>query len=147
MARLLRDGTPAQRCNVARLGPVSTWRRSLNACGECSADFLDTDQKPPTMSLVSRAGLPARQACEHEHPTLLRPMTDDDLLVLFRTHARRLWRLSKVGVMELGFLIGVFAGGQRWIHTLDVQHGDVAAASRTGYRPELTGPGAQASSG
>ena len=47
-------------------------------------------------------------------------------------------------LVEMGFLIGVFAGGQRWIHTLDVQHGDVAAASTTGYRPELTGPRAQA---
>jgi hypothetical protein len=31
----------------------------------------------------------------------------------------------------------VFAGGQRWIHTLDVRHGEVEARSRTGYRPEL----------
>jgi hypothetical protein len=32
----------------------------------------------------------------------------------------------------------VFAGGQRWIHTLDVRHGEVEAESTTGYRPELT---------
>lgn len=40
-------------------------------------------------------------------------------------------------LVELGFLIGVFAGGQRWIHTLDIKHGDVAAESTVGYRPEL----------
>jgi hypothetical protein len=33
--------------------------------------------------------------------------------------------------------VGVFAGGQRWIHTLQVQHGDVKTVSSTGYRPEL----------
>jgi alkylhydroperoxidase family enzyme len=42
-------------------------------------------------------------------------------------------------LVELGFLIGVFAGGQRWIHTLDVKHGDVPTTSTTGYRPELAG--------
>ena len=31
----------------------------------------------------------------------------------------------------------MFAGGQRWIHTLQVQHGDVEATGTTGYRPEL----------
>jgi alkylhydroperoxidase family enzyme len=51
---------------------------------------------------------------------------------------------SEAELVELGFLIGVFAGGQRWIHTLDVKHGDVAAASTTGYRAELTGPGVEA---
>ena len=39
---------------------------------------------------------------------------------------------SEPELVELGYLIGVFAGGQRWIHTLQVQHGDVAAASTTG---------------
>jgi alkylhydroperoxidase family enzyme len=46
---------------------------------------------------------------------------------------------SEPELVELGYLIGVFAGGQRWIHTLQVQHGDVQAASATGYRPELIG--------
>ena len=44
---------------------------------------------------------------------------------------------SEPELVELGYLIGVFAGGQRWIHTLQVRHGDVAAASQTGYRTEL----------
>jgi alkylhydroperoxidase family enzyme len=39
---------------------------------------------------------------------------------------------SEPELVELGYLIGVFAGGQRWIHTLEVQHGDVAATSTTG---------------
>ena len=39
---------------------------------------------------------------------------------------------SEPELVELGYLIGVFAGGQRWIHTLQVQHGDVAAESTTG---------------
>ncbi len=45
---------------------------------------------------------------------------------------------SEPELVELGFLIGVFCGGQRWIHTLDLQHGEVATESTTGYRPELT---------
>lgn len=45
---------------------------------------------------------------------------------------------SEPELVELGFLVGVFAGGQRWIHTLDVQHGEVTAQSTTGYRSELT---------
>ena len=45
---------------------------------------------------------------------------------------------SEPELVEIGFLVGVFAGGQRWIHTLDLEHGDVPAASTTGYRPELT---------
>lgn len=45
-------------------------------------------------------------------------------------------------LVEMGYAIGVFAGGQRWIHTLNVKHGEVDAASTTGYRPELTGAGA-----
>jgi len=40
-------------------------------------------------------------------------------------------------LVELGFLVGVLCGGQRWIHTLDLRHGDVATESKTGYRPEL----------
>jgi alkylhydroperoxidase family enzyme len=48
---------------------------------------------------------------------------------------------SEPELVELGYLIGVFAGGQRWIHTLQVQHGEVEAASTTGYRPELAQKG------
>ena len=44
---------------------------------------------------------------------------------------------SEAELVELGYLVGVFAGGQRWIHTLQVQHGDIATESTTGYRPEL----------
>jgi alkylhydroperoxidase family enzyme len=44
---------------------------------------------------------------------------------------------SEPELVELGYLVGVFAGGQRWIHTLQVQHGDVAAESTIGYRTEL----------
>jgi hypothetical protein len=44
---------------------------------------------------------------------------------------------SEPELVELGYLVGVFAGGQRWIHTLDVRHGEVKARSWTGYRPEL----------
>ena len=40
-------------------------------------------------------------------------------------------------LVEIGYAVGVFAGGQRWIHTLQVQHGDVKTVSSTGYRPEL----------
>jgi alkylhydroperoxidase family enzyme len=44
---------------------------------------------------------------------------------------------SEAELVEMGYLVGVFAGGQRWIHTLQVEHGDVAAESTTGYRAEL----------
>jgi len=56
---------------------------------------------------------------------------DDALWAELKRH------FSEPELVELGYLIGVFAGGQRWIHTLQVQHGEVAAASTTGYRPEL----------
>jgi alkylhydroperoxidase family enzyme len=46
---------------------------------------------------------------------------------------------SEPELVEIGYAVGVFAGGQRWIHTLDLRHGDVAAETATGYRPELTG--------
>ena len=48
---------------------------------------------------------------------------------------------SEAELVELGYLVGVFAGGQRWIHTLDLRHGDVEAETATGYRPELTPSG------
>jgi alkylhydroperoxidase family enzyme len=44
---------------------------------------------------------------------------------------------SEAELVEMGYLVGVFAGGQRWIHTLQVEHGDVPAESTTGYRPEV----------
>jgi alkylhydroperoxidase family enzyme len=56
---------------------------------------------------------------------------DDALWAELRQH------FNAAELVELGYLIGVFAGGQRWIHTLQVHHGDVAAATTTGYRPEL----------
>ena len=56
---------------------------------------------------------------------------DDALWAQLKQH------FSEPELVEMGYLIGVFCGGQRWIHTLQVQHGEVAAASTTGYRPEL----------
>jgi alkylhydroperoxidase family enzyme len=44
---------------------------------------------------------------------------------------------SEPELVEIGYLVGVFAGGQRWIHTLQLQHGDVGAESTTGYRADL----------
>jgi len=44
---------------------------------------------------------------------------------------------SEAELVEMGYLVGVFAGGQRWIHTLQVEHGEVATESTTGYRAEL----------
>jgi alkylhydroperoxidase family enzyme len=58
---------------------------------------------------------------------------DDALWAELRRH------FSEPELVELGFLIGVLCGGQRWIHTLNIQHGEVSAVSTTGYRPELTG--------
>ena len=43
---------------------------------------------------------------------------------------------SEAELVEMGYLVGVFAGGQRWIHTLQVEHGEVATESTTGYRAE-----------
>ena len=56
---------------------------------------------------------------------------DDALWAKLKEH------FSEPELVEIGFAIGVFAGGQRWIHTLQIQHGDVQTASNTGYRPEL----------
>jgi alkylhydroperoxidase family enzyme len=60
---------------------------------------------------------------------------DDALWAELRRH------FSEPELVEIGYAVGVFAGGQRWIHTLDVRHGDVEAESTTGYRPELTHTG------
>jgi hypothetical protein len=41
-------------------------------------------------------------------------------------------------IVEIGLVVGLFAGGQRWIHTLDIKHGDdVGTTSKVGYRPDL----------
>jgi alkylhydroperoxidase family enzyme len=56
---------------------------------------------------------------------------DDALWAELKRH------FSEPELVEMGYLVGVFAGGQRWIHTLQVQHGDVPTESTTGYRPEL----------
>jgi alkylhydroperoxidase family enzyme len=56
---------------------------------------------------------------------------DDALWVELKRH------FTEPELVELGFLVGVLCGGQRWIHTLDVRHGDVVSESTTGYRPEL----------
>ena len=58
---------------------------------------------------------------------------DDALWTELKRH------FSEPELVEIVYAVGVFAGGQRWIHTLDLRHGDVAAESTTGYRPELTG--------
>ena len=54
---------------------------------------------------------------------------------LIRAHVPAV--ISEAELVEMGYLVGVFAGGQRWIHTLQVEHGDAAAESTTGYRAEL----------
>jgi alkylhydroperoxidase family enzyme len=56
---------------------------------------------------------------------------DDAMWADLRRH------FSEPELVEIGYLVGVFAGGQRWIHTLQVQHGDVAAEFTTGYRAEI----------
>jgi alkylhydroperoxidase family enzyme len=56
---------------------------------------------------------------------------DDAMWAELREH------FTDAELVEIGYLVGVFAGGQRWIHTLQVQHGEVPATSKTGYREEL----------
>jgi alkylhydroperoxidase family enzyme len=56
---------------------------------------------------------------------------DDALWAELRRH------FSEPELVEIGYAVGVFAGGQRWIHTLQVRHGEVPTESTTGYRPEL----------
>jgi len=56
---------------------------------------------------------------------------DDALWAELKKH------FSEPELVEIGYLVGVFCGGQRWIHTLQVHHGDVEVKSKTGYRPEL----------
>jgi alkylhydroperoxidase family enzyme len=56
---------------------------------------------------------------------------DDAMWAELREH------FTDAELVELGYLVGVFAGGQRWIHTLQVLHGDIQSNSTTGYRPEL----------
>lgn len=56
---------------------------------------------------------------------------DDELWARLHEH------FSEPELVELGLMCGIFAGGQRWIHTLDIRHADVASDDQTGYRPEL----------
>jgi alkylhydroperoxidase family enzyme len=56
---------------------------------------------------------------------------DDALWAKLKEH------FTEPELVEIGYAVGVFAGGQRWIHTLQVQHGEVATEATTGYRPEL----------
>jgi alkylhydroperoxidase family enzyme len=58
---------------------------------------------------------------------------DDALWADLRRH------FSEPELVEIGYAVGVFAGGQRWIHTLDVRHGEVEASSSTGVRPAAAG--------
>lgn len=39
-------------------------------------------------------------------------------------------------LVELGSFIGYIAGGQRWIRTLGIRHGEVLAETTTGLSPE-----------
>jgi hypothetical protein len=39
-------------------------------------------------------------------------------------------------LVELGSFIGYIAGGQRWIRTLGVRHGEVLAETTIGLSPE-----------
>ena len=39
-------------------------------------------------------------------------------------------------LVELGSFIGYIAGGQRWIRTLGVRHGEVLAETITGLSPQ-----------
>ncbi len=39
-------------------------------------------------------------------------------------------------LVELGSFIGYIAGGQRWISTLGIGHGEVLAETTTGLSPE-----------
>lgn len=38
--------------------------------------------------------------------------------------------------MELGSFVGYIAGGQRWIRTLGIGHGEVLAQTTVGLSPE-----------
>lgn len=43
---------------------------------------------------------------------------------------------SEAELVELGSFIGYIAGGQRWISTLGVGHGEVLAETTVGLSPE-----------
>lgn len=54
----------------------------------------------------------------------------------------RLWadlkkHFTEPELVELGAFIGFIAGGQRWIHTLDVKHGEVLADTAAGLSAEV----------
>ncbi len=66
---------------------------------------------------------------------------DDALWAELKRH------FSEPELVEIGYAVGVFAGGQRWIHTLQVQHGDFKTESTTGYRPELADTNAHGQAG
>lgn len=40
-------------------------------------------------------------------------------------------------LVELGAFIGFIAGGQRWIKTLDVKHGELFADNTVGLSPKV----------
>ncbi len=53
-------------------------------------------------------------------------MADDKLWEQLHTH------FTEAELVELGYFIGFTYGGQRWIRTLGVQHGEVLPGSSTG---------------
>ena len=67
----------------------------------------------------------------------LAELGDFERSTLFTEREKVALRYTEAELVEMGYLVGVFAGGQRWIHTLQVEHGEVAAESTTGYRAEL----------
>ncbi len=53
----------------------------------------------------------------------------------------KMWRdlhmhFTEPELVELGSFIGYIAGGQRWIRTLGIGHGEVLAETTTGLSPE-----------
>jgi alkylhydroperoxidase family enzyme len=54
------------------------------------------------------------------------PDADDKLWADLHQH------FTEPELVELGAFIGFIAGGQRWIHTLDVKHGEVLFETTTG---------------
>jgi hypothetical protein len=57
-------------------------------------------------------------------------LADDELWAQLRLH------FTEPALVELGSFIGYISGGQRWIRTLGIGHGEVLAETTVGLSPD-----------
>src|ERR671936_1860090 len=101
-------------------------RSGQQAVGEDKLSQIGNYKTSPLFTEREKAALDYADAITWD------PTSADDAL-----WARLHEHFSEPELVEIGYAVGVFAGGQRWIHTLQVKHGEVQTVFTTFYRPDL----------